>query len=465
MDRGIERAIEKAKERALASTLPLKKFDNYDSLQKIGSGAQGHVFLAVHVPTGNKVAIKFVFKKLCHKLENVLIEIKAMRSLNHPNILKLLDVIEDEETLGLVMEYTSGGDLSGLITKRPGLNEEEACPIFRQLLAAVQYCHENHIIHRDLKPNNILLDEHGNVKLADFGLSATFNEEDHLALFSGTPAFSAPEMFLHEEYVGPEVDVWSLGAVLYYMIAGRVPFRGGNREELKRNVTQGSYKTPTFFSKKLTALVSKFLTVNAKLRPTLAELTKDDWIQGQKTPEMPRKGTVPDSPLGGGRRSPGDSISPQHGPEASPSTYSSSSSHGEEQRGDSPAHAGQPHGETELSPSEEGQGRKGLARRLDNFLCPLGSGRRSPGDSIAPQHGPEASPSTHSSSSSHGEEQRGDSPAHAGQPHGETEPSPSEEGQGQKGLARRLGNFLLRMCCILPPRETCCLGSTRVVPV
>uniref|UniRef100_A0A8C8YGI0 non-specific serine/threonine protein kinase n=1 Tax=Prolemur simus TaxID=1328070 RepID=A0A8C8YGI0_PROSS len=137
-----------------------------------------------------------------------------MRALNHPNILKLLNVIEDEDNLCLIMEYTSGGDLSGLIRSRQRLSEEEARPIFCQLLAAVQSCHENHIVHRDLKPNNVLLDEHGNVKLADFGLAGTFSEGGYLDIFCGTPVFSAPEMFLREKYVGPEVDVWSLAGGL-----------------------------------------------------------------------------------------------------------------------------------------------------------------------------------------------------------------------------------------------------------
>uniref|UniRef100_A0A8C9DMT3 non-specific serine/threonine protein kinase n=1 Tax=Prolemur simus TaxID=1328070 RepID=A0A8C9DMT3_PROSS len=147
-----------------------------------------------------------------------------MKALKHPNIIRLLDVIEDEEIVCLVMDYASGGDLEERITRQQRLSEEEARPIFRQLLAAVQYCHQNHIIHRDLKPDNVLLDEHGNVKLADFGLAVTFSEEGHLAEFCGTPEFSAPEMFLREEYVGPEVDVWSLGVppflhlMLYNMV-------------------------------------------------------------------------------------------------------------------------------------------------------------------------------------------------------------------------------------------------------
>lgn len=115
----------------------------------------------------------------------------------------------------MVTEYAGAGDLSGLLGSRQHLSEEEARPIFRQLLDAVRHCHENHVVHRDLEPGNILLDEQGNIKLADFGLAATFCEDDNLNKFVGTPYYAAPEIFLHEKYVGPKVDMLSLGVVLY----------------------------------------------------------------------------------------------------------------------------------------------------------------------------------------------------------------------------------------------------------
>nr|XP_012616529.1 serine/threonine-protein kinase MARK2-like [Microcebus murinus] len=374
---------------ALDTRSAMEKLNDYKLLKGIGSGKHGHVMLAVHIPTGRKVALKMMSKKTHPRLECYHMEVKALSVLNHPNILKLLNVIEDEDTICLVTEYASGGDLSRHISRLQRLSEEEARPIFRQLLAAVQHCHENHIVHRDLKPSNILLDKHGNIKLADFGLAGTFSEEDYLSKFCGTPAFSAPEIFLHEKYVGPEVDVWSLGIVLYTMILGKTPFIGSRWKDLKKDVTEGKYEIPDYFSQGLRALLRKFLTVDAKLRPTLHELMKDDWIQQQKTPEAIRKGTV-----------------------------------------------------------------------TVNLLSSIWN---TPSVLVVSQHGPLTSQS--SQSTILWEEQVGDSTVQFEQPYGKTSTSLSEKGQRRKGFTRRLGRFFLRICCILPARQICCMRLNRVVPV
>nr|XP_012616604.1 MAP/microtubule affinity-regulating kinase 3-like [Microcebus murinus]XP_012616605.1 MAP/microtubule affinity-regulating kinase 3-like [Microcebus murinus]XP_012616607.1 MAP/microtubule affinity-regulating kinase 3-like [Microcebus murinus] len=349
---------------ASASSLPMEELEKYNILKTIGSGTYGKVMLAEHIPTGTHVALKMIPKKTLPSLENGNLEAEALRALRHPNILKLLDVIEDEHFIWLVTEYARGGDLFWHVARRRGLGEEEARPLFRQLLAAVGHCHEHRIVHRDLKSPNVLLDAHGNVKLADFGFAATFSDEEDLYTFCGTPCFCPPEMFLEEDYRGPEVDVWSLGVLLYFMVAGRIPFDGSSWEELKTTITEGRYETPASFSRELTALLRKILTVDPKLRPALSGLMEDVWVQGQGTP----KATASARSLRSRWRSPQVSVAPQRSPEASPSTQSSSL--GEETSGDGSVRPGKPHEEsaTSLSEEEDGQGLKGLARRLGKFL-------------------------------------------------------------------------------------------------
>nr|XP_012636419.1 MAP/microtubule affinity-regulating kinase 3-like [Microcebus murinus] len=444
-------------------SLPVEELDNYDFLETIGYGTQGHVMLAIHIPTGTKVALKIMSKRAYPTLDWLHMEINAMRALDHPNVLKLLNVIESEDTVWLVTEYASSGDLLQYIRSHQRLSEEEARPIFCQLLNAVQYCHENHIVHRDLKPDNILLDEHMNVKLADFGLAGTFSEENYLHRFCGTPTFSAPEIFLHKEYVGPEVDVWSLGAVLYHMIAGRPPFVGGNLKQLRMNITQGRYETPAFFSRKLRALLKKFFTLDAKLRPTLPELITDVWIQGKQAEDTSRKDTLSVS-LEGTSNGTG-LLTPERSRKSTVPSSLEVTKKGTGLLTSELSKQSRVPWSLEVSRNYTGFLSQETSRKSTGPATPLVSGQLSP-SMRAPQHGLMGSMFTQSGSSNR-EKQGGGSSVQAGQPYGKTSHSPWEEGRGQKGLARRLGNLLLRICCVLPAGKIC--GRRRrlnkVVPV
>ncbi|XP_075852413.1 MAP/microtubule affinity-regulating kinase 4-like isoform X1 [Microcebus murinus] len=355
---------------ALAPSLRGDMIGNYKLIRQIGSGRHSQVFKGVHTPTLTKVAVKIISRKSHPRPESLHTEADAMRGLAHENVTMLLYIIEDEDRFCLVTGYSNGGNLSEYIRSRQRLSEEEARPMFRQLLSAVRYCHAQHIAHRDLQPDNILLDKLGNVKLADFGDATTFNEGDYLDTYCGSPAFMAPELLLQEKYVGPEADVWSLGIVLYNMVAGRVPFAGDNWEELKTNVTQGTYETPDYFSAELTALLGKFLTTDSRLRPTIPELLEDPWFQGQETPKPKRKPTVPVSPVRTWWLSPGIPMLPKPSPLTTVSTTAtgSSSSDVRDFGGDSSLESVPPHGKSSASPAEGGQGLTGLARRLGSFL-------------------------------------------------------------------------------------------------
>uniref|UniRef100_A0A3Q1BVF3 non-specific serine/threonine protein kinase n=1 Tax=Amphiprion ocellaris TaxID=80972 RepID=A0A3Q1BVF3_AMPOC len=191
---------------------------NYRLLKTIGKGNFAKVKLARHILTGREVAIKIIDKT----------------QLN-PNSLQ-------------------------------------------KIVSAVQYCHQKHIVHRDLKAENLLLDADMNIKIADFGFSNEFTLGNKLDTFCGSPPYAAPELFQGKKYDGPEVDVWSLGVILYTLVSGSLPFDGQNLKELRERVLRGKYRIPFYMSTDCENLLKRFLVLNPAKRGTLEQIMKDRWI-------------------------------------------------------------------------------------------------------------------------------------------------------------------------------------------
>ncbi|XP_040334243.1 MAP/microtubule affinity-regulating kinase 3 isoform X3 [Herpailurus yagouaroundi] len=205
-------------------------------------------------------------------------EVRIMKILNHPNIVKLFEVIETDKTLYLIMEYASGGEVFDYLVAHGRMKEKEARAKFRQIVSAVQYCHQKRIVHRDLKAENLLLDADMNIKIADFGFSNEFTVGSKLDTFCGSPPYAAPELFQGKKYDGPEVDVWSLGVILYTLVSGSLPFDGQNLKELRERVLRGKYRIPFYMSTDCENLLKRFLVLNPIKRGTLEQIMKDRWI-------------------------------------------------------------------------------------------------------------------------------------------------------------------------------------------
>ncbi|XP_049452646.1 MAP/microtubule affinity-regulating kinase 3a isoform X12 [Epinephelus fuscoguttatus] len=253
---------------------------NYRLLKTIGKGNFAKVKLARHILTGREVAIKIIDKTQLNpnSLQKLFREVRIMKILNHPNIVKLFEVIETERTLYLVMEYASGGEVFDYLVAHGRMKEKEARAKFRQIVSAVQYCHQKHIVHRDLKAENLLLDADMNIKIADFGFSNEFTMGNKLDTFCGSPPYAAPELFQGKKYDGPEVDVWSLGVILYTLVSGSLPFDGQNLKELRERVLRGKYRIPFYMSTDCENLLKRFLVLNPAKRGTLEQIMKDRWI-------------------------------------------------------------------------------------------------------------------------------------------------------------------------------------------
>ncbi|XP_067029479.1 serine/threonine-protein kinase MARK2-like isoform X13 [Acropora muricata] len=252
----------------------------YRLIKTIGKGNFAKVKLAKHVPTGKEVAIKIIDKTQLNpsSLQKLFREVRIMKFLDHPNIVKLYEVIETDKTLYLVMEYASGGEVFDYLVAHGRMKEKEARAKFRQIVSAVQYCHQKHVIHRDLKAENLLLDGDMNIKIADFGFSNEFTPGNKLDTFCGSPPYAAPELFQGKKYDGPEVDVWSLGVILYTLVSGSLPFDGQNLKELRERVLRGKYRIPFYMSTDCENLLKRFLVLNPTKRSRLEQIMSDKWM-------------------------------------------------------------------------------------------------------------------------------------------------------------------------------------------
>ncbi|KNC99632.1 CAMK/CAMKL/MARK protein kinase [Spizellomyces punctatus DAOM BR117] len=247
----------------------------------IGQGTYGKVRLGVDPVTGEKVAVKVIEKaqvQSSKQIARLQREIRFLRLLHHPHIVQVYDVNETELFIYIIMEYASGGELFDYIVAHKRVKEKEARSFFRQVLSAVDYCHKNAVIHRDLKPENLLLDETKTIKIIDFGFGNNFTMEGLLDTFCGSPFYAAPEMILGKKYEGPEVDMWSLGVILFALLCGHLPFDDDNMKELYRKIASGSYTCPDYLMPSARHLISRLITVDPKKRATLDEVLVHPWV-------------------------------------------------------------------------------------------------------------------------------------------------------------------------------------------
>nr|XP_029118485.1 SNF1-related protein kinase catalytic subunit alpha KIN10 isoform X1 [Elaeis guineensis] len=267
--------------------LPIYRFG-----RRLGVGSFAYVKQAEHLLTGQQVAIKILNRSQIKSMqmeERVRREIKILRLLNHPHIIRLYEVIETQTDIYFVMEYVSSGELFDYLVEKGKLEEDEARRFFQQIISGVGYYHRNMIAHRDLKPENLLLDSKRSVKIADFGLSNVMRDGHLLKTCCGSPNYAAPEVLSREHYVGPEVDVWSCGVILYALLCGRLPFDDENIPNLHEKIKAGMYTFPLGPCASAKDLISRMLVVDPMKRITIAEIRQHPWF----TPHLPRYLTVP----------------------------------------------------------------------------------------------------------------------------------------------------------------------------
>ncbi|KAJ2077932.1 hypothetical protein H4R24_004818 [Coemansia sp. RSA 988] len=268
--------------------------------RKLGSGTYGSVFKAKHISTKRSVALKFVkynragTKSARRHNERIEREIKLQSLLHHPNIARLYDVIQLPDQAGMVLEYVKGCDLLDYVNSYGRLREDEACRVFRQIVSAVDYMHRNCIVHRDLKLGNIMLDRSGQVRIIDFGFADTFEWGKQHNTFCGSPSYASPEIVCSVKYTGPEIDIWSMGIVLYYMLTGLLPFDGKTRDSVYAKIVRGVFPMPTFVSSEAQNLLLQMLAVNPNVRISMASIIEHPWTNKYYT--VPVENHMPQRP-------------------------------------------------------------------------------------------------------------------------------------------------------------------------
>ncbi|CAL9730138.1 serine/threonine protein kinase Kin1p [Monosporozyma unispora] len=288
--------------------------------ETVGAGSMGKVKLAKHNYTGDLCAIKVVnraTKNFLHKQQNLptpkdknevlerekklqkeisrdkrtIREASLGQILCHPNICKLYEMCTLSNHFYMVFEYISGGQLLDYIIQHGSLKELTARRIARSIASALQYLHANNVVHRDLKIENVMITKNGEIKLIDFGLSNLYNKAKHLHTFCGSLYFAAPELLKAQPYVGPEIDIWSFGVILYVLVCGKVPFDDENSSVLHEKIKRGKVTYPSFLSIEIISLLTRMLVINPQNRATLKEVVNHHWmIHGYN-------GQIPDSHL------------------------------------------------------------------------------------------------------------------------------------------------------------------------
>ncbi|TYH67226.1 hypothetical protein ES332_D06G174200v1 [Gossypium tomentosum] len=244
----------------------------YELGKLLGHDAFAKVYQAYNVKSGDSIAIKVLDKEKILKgglIAHIKREISILRRVRHPNI----DLLRHG--------YVRGGELFNKVSKGR-LKESVARKYFQQLISAVNFCHARGVYHRDLKPENLLLDDNGDFKVSDFGLSAVSDQirQDGLFhTFCGTPAYVAPEVLGRKGYDAVKVDIWSCGVILFVLMAGYLPFNDQNIMAMYKKIYRGEFWCPRWFSSELVRLLMKLLDTNPETRITIPEIMENRWFK------------------------------------------------------------------------------------------------------------------------------------------------------------------------------------------
>ncbi|KAL9650469.1 hypothetical protein ABK040_004692 [Willaertia magna] len=263
-----------------------KRIEKYQLGRTLGSGTFSKVKLAVDTIDNSHWAIKIVDRKMVQK-ENMEAQLKReiaiMKILKHKHVVQLREVLQSSKRIYIVLELITGGELFDRIVEAKRFDENTARKYFQQLISGIEYCHSQGIAHRDLKPENLLLDENDVLKISDFGLSALSGSDGSgktkmLMTTCGTPNYVAPEVLKEQGYDGKKADVWSVGVILYVMLAGYLPFEDQTMKGLFSKIEAGKFSYPSHFTADQKDLISKMLVVDPNKRISIDQIINHKWF-------------------------------------------------------------------------------------------------------------------------------------------------------------------------------------------
>lgn len=263
--------------------LEIDVLENYNVWSDIGKGSYAVVKLATQKQTMQKCAIKIYSNKSLEDpnlRKNVKREIKVLKKIDHPNIVKFYEEIRGKHNLYIVMEYVKGIALNNHLVAKSNkrLDEAEASVIYKQIVSALEYCHGKNIVHRDIKLENVQLDLDFRVKLIDYGFATCYSDNKKTLVFCGSPSYMAPEIINKQQFAGPPVDVWASGILLYVLVTGKFPFQSNTEKKVFEKVKKGVYEIPDYLSRSCSDLIRDILDPNPVTRPTAKNILNHPWV-------------------------------------------------------------------------------------------------------------------------------------------------------------------------------------------
>ncbi|KAJ5077451.1 protein kinase [Anaeramoeba ignava] len=270
---------------------------NYFVCETIGEGAFAKVKIARHILSNTKVAVKIIDKKAyaqnSDSLNRLQIELNALKLIDHPNIVKLYETVNTKKYFYIVTEYVANGELLTYINENGKMSERKARGFFKQIVDAIEHCHQLGVAHRDIKLENLLLDANNNIKIIDFGLAGEMKTDNWLCKTAcGSPSYSAPEVIQGKRYQGKKSDVWSMGVVLYAMVCAALPFNGKNVREICENIVIGEFSIPDDISQSCKHLIRHMIEKDTRKRYTVSQIKLHPWFNEQDT-DSPRFIEIP----------------------------------------------------------------------------------------------------------------------------------------------------------------------------
>ena len=257
--------------------IPRKVFEGI----AVGSASQSGAAAATTSPPTPATSASTASSVPNRAAEKIIREVKVLRLLNHPHIMRLFDVILTKTEIVLVLEFAAGGELFDYLAKLGRMTEAHARTLFQQMISAIDYSHRFSVAHRDLKPENIMLDDPSKpraIKMGDFGLCGTMTDGYFFDSACGTPNYAAPEVILGKLYRGEEADAWGCGVVLYTMLSGRLPFDEDNPQLLVRKIREARFTMPKV-SPEAQDLLRRTICPDPLMRATVQQIMSHPWVQ------------------------------------------------------------------------------------------------------------------------------------------------------------------------------------------
>ncbi|CAG9332760.1 CDPK1_58 [Blepharisma stoltei] len=260
--------------------------DYYEIVKEIGVGGFGTVFEVRDKRSGLRRAMKEIPKDNLDeaKFQKMIEEVELVKNMDHPNIMRIYEVIETSRFYYVITELLDGGELFEKLTKQRRFTEKQAAKYLRDIMSALNYCHKQGIVHRDIKPENLVFefpDDNSNLKVIDFAISHKINQEEKITVINGTLWYMAPEILIDHTY-DEKCDIWSAGVILFIMLSGSPPFMGETEAEIISNIKNHYPKLNSqiwfFMTEECKDLLRRMLTINPKERLTAEEVLAHPWI-------------------------------------------------------------------------------------------------------------------------------------------------------------------------------------------